>query len=183
VLAISLRATKLSDTSLIVTWFSETEGKLRTAAKGARRVNSPMAGRVDLFCLSDISIAKSRRGDLHVLREAKLVEGHEALRMDYSRFQMASYFASLLDTVTEVEHPAPELFNLLRRALGHLTKSEPTLPILKRFELRLVAALGVHDGGDPAVSLLRILHRLPAERARLLNDLSANKSGPGISSF
>ena len=52
--AILLRRIKLTESSLIVTWFTEAHGKLKTVAKGARRPRSPFAGRLDLFFAAEI---------------------------------------------------------------------------------------------------------------------------------
>ncbi len=170
--AIALRLFKLSDTSLIVTWLTDREGKLRTAARGAQRLKNPVGGRIDLFTLSEITVVRSRSSDLHTLREATPIETFEALRTNYLTLRLASYFVRLLDETMEPEFPAPELFDLLCRALEHLCVSAPTLRILQRFELRLAVALGIHDEGDPAVSLARVLRHLPRERGPLIADLS-----------
>src|SRR6266436_6135760 len=47
--AILLRKRKLSDTSLIISWCTESLGCVETVAKGARRPKSVFAGRLDLF--------------------------------------------------------------------------------------------------------------------------------------
>ena len=67
--AILLRRIKLTESSLIVTWFTEAQGKLKTVAKGARRPRSPFAGRLDLFYLAEITYSRSRQSELHGLRE------------------------------------------------------------------------------------------------------------------
>jgi DNA repair protein RecO (recombination protein O) len=167
---------RLSDTSLIVTWLTDREGKLRTAARGARRLKNPIGGRIDLFSLSEITVVRSRSSDLHSLRESIAIETFEALRANYLTLRLASYFVKLLDETMEPEFPAPELFHLLQRALEHLCISPPTLRILQRFELRLAVALGIHDTGDPAISLAGVLRHLPRERGPLIADLSC--AGP-----
>ena len=58
--AILLRKRKLSDTSLIVSWCTESLGCIQTVAKGARRPKSPFAGKLDLFFEAEISIVRSR---------------------------------------------------------------------------------------------------------------------------
>ena len=59
--AILLRKRKLSDTSLIVSWYTESLGKLETVAKGARRPTSVFAGKLDLFFQAEIQLRRSRR--------------------------------------------------------------------------------------------------------------------------
>src|SRR5436189_6468004 len=70
--AILLRKRKLSDTSLIIAWCTESLGCIQTAAKGARRARSPFAGKLDLFFEAEIQIARSRKSSLHTLSEVVL---------------------------------------------------------------------------------------------------------------
>ncbi len=141
--AILLRKTKLTETSLIVTWLTRDLGKLKTVAKGARQPKSRFAGMLDLFYRCDIQFGRSRQGELHALREASLLEPYENLRFDYLRTALAGYFAELLDLVTEPEHPVPELYDLLHRALAHLHENPATLRALLHFEKELTRLLGI----------------------------------------
>jgi DNA repair protein RecO (recombination protein O) len=173
--AILLRRTRLSDTSWIVTWLTQTEGRLKTAAKGARRPRSPFAGKLDLFFLEDISYTPSRKSDLHALREVVLIEPFDGLRADFLRTQMAAYFVELIELVTEAEHPVPELFDLLLRALRFLDTGQPALRVLLHFESELVRLLGIHgqEGVTPAVAIGRTYNAIPSTRAGLVKRLTA----------
>src|SRR5436189_1458255 len=90
-----LRTRLLTDTSLIVHWLAPDLGRIATVAKGARRPKSPFRGKLDLFYLGEFSFTRSRRSDLHTLREVTLKETHPALRNDLSFLQPASYCAAL----------------------------------------------------------------------------------------
>src|SRR5437763_16279279 len=70
--AILIRKRKFSDTSLIVSWCTDSFGCVQTVAKGARRLKSPFAGKLDLFFEAEISIVRSRKTDLHTLTEVEL---------------------------------------------------------------------------------------------------------------
>src|SRR5215813_7104009 len=107
--AILLRKRKLSDTSLIVSWYTESLGKIDTAAKGARRAKSPFAGKLDLFFQAEIQISRNRRSNLHTLTEAVLQNPYIRIRKNHLRTHAASYFVELVEIATEPEHPAPEL--------------------------------------------------------------------------
>ena len=74
-----LRTRPLTETSLIVHWLTPGLGRLATVAKGARRPKSPFRGKLDLFYLADFSFSRSRRSELHTLREVSLRETHSAL--------------------------------------------------------------------------------------------------------
>ncbi|MBV8376295.1 MAG: DNA repair protein RecO, partial [Verrucomicrobia bacterium] len=115
-----LRRFRHSDTSLILTWFTDLHGKTKTIAKGALRPSSVFAGKLDLFYHCDLLLTYSRKTDLHLLREVSIKDTFEKIRTDYLKTSAASYFVELIEKVTELDHPAPELYGLLLRALGYL---------------------------------------------------------------
>ena len=171
--AILLRKTRLSDTSLIISWCTEKHGKIKTVARGARRPKSAFSGKLDLFFRAEIQFARSRRSDLHILREAVLLEPQEGIRKDYRRVQLASYFVELIDLSTEPDHAVPELYDLLLRALNYLNTSSPTRRALLHFESELAQLTGVLDASTtPATALGRAHGRLPAARADLIAQLA-----------
>lgn len=170
--AILLRKTKLSDTSLILTWLTLAHGKLKTVAKGARQPKSKFAGRLDLFFVCEISFARSRKSELHTLREAELIHPHEGLRGDYTRVALAAYFVELIELVTEPEHAVAELFDLLQRALRYLNDNAASVRALEHFERELVRLLGIqHPEVSAAVAIGRAYHKLPSARRDLLTRL------------
>ena len=176
-LAILLRKTKLSDTSLIITWFTEGHGKLKTVAKGARRPKSPFAGKLDLFFDAEIAFARSRKSELHTLREAVLKNPREGLRKDYRRVQLAAYFVELIELVTESDHAAPDLYDLLKRGLDYLEANPPTKRALLHFESELTRVLGIRDQKEasPARALGHVHGRLPAGRNDLVDKLEEKR--------
>jgi DNA repair protein RecO (recombination protein O) len=167
--AILLRKTRLTETSLIVTWLTRDLGKLKTVAKGARQAKSRFAGVLDLYYRCEIGLVRSRQSELHALREATLLEPYENLRFDYTRTAMAGYFVELLDLVTEPEHAAPELFDLLHRAFAHLHAQAATERALLHFESELTRLLGIAQPNlSPALALGRTYQTLPRGRGELL---------------
>jgi DNA repair protein RecO (recombination protein O) len=176
--AILLRRTKLSETSFIITWLTQDHGLIKTVAKGARRPKSPFAGRLDLFFEADIQFVRSRRSELHTLGELLLHSTHDALRQSYLRLELAAHFVELIELTSVADHPIPEIFDLLRRALGFLDAQEPTRRALLHFERELARALGLVDdtNADPIRAIARLTHRLPMGRADLLKRLRAKDS-------
>ena len=106
---ILLRRIRYSDTSLILTWFTDLRGKIKTMAKGAFRPKSGFAGKLDLFFHCDLLLSFSGRTELHLLREVSIKTGFEGIRKDYLKTSAASYFVELVEKVTELDNPAPEL--------------------------------------------------------------------------
>jgi DNA repair protein RecO (recombination protein O) len=143
-----LRTWPLTETSLIVHWLTPALGRLATVAKGARRPKSPFHGKLDLFYLADFSFTRSRRSELHTLREVQLRETHNILRRELASLRQAAYCAGLIEQATETETPLPALFTLMTELLGHLA-SQPARPeSLFAFELRLLEDLGLQPDID-----------------------------------
>lgn len=168
-----IRLTRLTDTSLIVHWFSASHGLIKTVARAARRPKSPFAGRIDLFFSGEITFQQARRGELHALREVSILHWREGLRKDYNSTLLAGYCCQLLESAVEPEHPDPELHDLLDRALDHIDTNTPGLRALHHFERELTRLLGVsHDQRPADASLLDTLSKLPASRDELIERLT-----------
>ena len=178
--AILLRKRNFSDTSLIVSWCTESLGCIQTVARGARRAKSPFAGKLDLFFEAEIQIARSRKSDLHTLTEVVLKNPFARIRTNYLRTQTAAYFVQLIEICTERDHHEPELFSLLRRAFGYLDENDPTLRAISHFETELACIAGVHDAkkikSDPAFALGNLFGKLPLSRTPLLKTLAARNN-------
>ena len=171
--AIAIRLTRLTETSLIVHWFTEDHGLVKCVAKGAKRVKSPFAGQLDLFFGGEITFGRARRGELHALREVVIRQWREGLRRSYTTTLLAAYGCQLLESAVEPEHPEPELHDLLKRLLDHLDTEAASLRALRHFEKELARLLGVSHGQQSAEASLRdALGSLPASRGELVERLS-----------
>lgn len=171
--AILTRVTKLTETSLIVHWFTADLGLLKTVARGARRPKSPFAGKMDLFFTGEISVVRSRRSGLDTLCEVVIEDWREGLRKSWPATLMAGYFCQLAEAVVEPGHPEPEIFNLLGRALGYLEGAPPTLRALRFYESEIARHLGISSHSRQAEPALReALGAMPKGRERVLESLS-----------
>ncbi len=141
--AILIRATRLTDTSLIVTWFTEEEGLVKTVAKGALRPKSVFAGKLDLFFSAEISVVRARKGELHILREVSVSDWRQGLRRDYPTTLMAGYFCQLVGAAVEPGDCDPAMFALLKKALDYLDGEAAGTRVMLRFEKRLAEILGI----------------------------------------
>jgi len=142
---IILRVRPLTETSLIVHWLTPELGRVATVAKGARRAKSPFLGKLDLFYLADFSFSRSRRSDLHALREVSLLETHGAIRQDIFKLRHAAYVTAFIEQVTETETPLPAVYELLQEFLGCLCKGKTAPQLVFAFELKLLRELGLEQ--------------------------------------
>jgi DNA repair protein RecO (recombination protein O) len=165
--AILLRRIPFGETSFILVWLSPDHGKVRTAARGTGRKQSPLRGRLDLFYHAEINYTTTRRTDLHSLRECRLLETWDGLREDYGRLLVASYFAELCDLLSEPDQASPGLFDLLQRALGHLCRQPPTRRAVEFFESEACRVLGFGHDDNALGALEAHAGRIPINRRRL----------------
>jgi len=138
-----LRVYPLTETSLIIHWLTREFGRIATVAKGARRTKSPFRGKLDLFYSAEFTFARSRRSELHNLREISLQETHSALRRDLTILQQASYCAALVEQATEKEAPLPAIFEFMLGLLNYLPNQVAQAQTVFSFELKLLDELGL----------------------------------------
>lgn len=140
---IILRTRPLTETSVIVNWLTPELGRIAAVAKGARRPKSPFRGKLDLFYEADFSFARSRKSELHTLREVMLRDSHSELRKNLGWIQQASYAAVFIEQATETETPLPEVHVLMSGLLRHLSERPPLPRTVFAFELKMLALLGL----------------------------------------
>jgi DNA repair protein RecO (recombination protein O) len=162
---IVLRIRPLTETSQIVHWLTRDQGRIATVAKGARRPKSPFRGKLDLFFRADFSLARSRRSELHTLREVMLTETFPAIRLDFDRVSHAAYAAELIELATETETPVPEFFELYADWLGSLNTQAASRPALLAFEWRLLGLSGVQPEPSGSKPVLELLQHIALEDA------------------
>jgi DNA repair protein RecO (recombination protein O) len=159
-----LRTYPLTESSLIVHWLTSGAGRLATVAKGARKPKSVFHGKLDLFYLADFSFSRSRRSELHNLREVTVRETHVALRCELGYLRQVAYCAGLVEIATETETPLPEIFDLMDGLLQRLPTGPPRAETIFAFELKLLGELGLEpdlvrtrltDGSRAVLNMLR----------------------------
>ena len=161
------------NTSLIVRCLSQQAGRLTFMAKGATRPKGPFAGALDLFYLADFLYQPARTGEMHTLREVKLVEAHLGLRRSYANLIGAQYFAALIETITESGAPVPDDYELFAKALAYLCDTDSTWRAVERFEQRVLELHGIAQANRDLPSAFHALHhKVPSLRADLLRQLT-----------
>lgn len=112
--AIVLRRTNYGEADRILQLLTP-EGKIAVMARGVRRERSKMAGGIELFSVSDVTLHRGR-GDLAILTSAKLVEHFDALVADIDLIERAGVMMKEVGRYAE-QIDSPEFFDLLRQAL------------------------------------------------------------------
>ena len=143
--AVVLKLSDYSETSQIVTLFTERHGLSRLIAKGVRRsTKKSFAAGLDLCEYGEVSFAPPR-GDatLGTLTEWRQRDAFTGLRADLKRQYGAYYASELVARLTEEYDPHGELFANLLELLRRLTDAE-TDPgaCIVRFQGLLLKAIG-----------------------------------------
>lgn len=112
-----LDRTKLAEQDLILTMLSSEGEEVRAVAKGARKPGGRLASRSELFCESDLLLAKGR-GSLEIVSEASIVEPHAGLRGDLARVSAASAVCEVTRLCSFQDVRDPYLYPICTRALA-----------------------------------------------------------------
>lgn len=136
-----LREVSYRDADKILTVLTESEGRLTISARGAKRKNSKFTAASQLLSFSDMNLYQ-RQGKWY-LREARTVELFQGLRNDIALLALGSYFAELMEAVSDEDSQNPQILELGLYALYILSKNDRPLELIKAaFELRLMCLAG-----------------------------------------
>ncbi len=140
--AIVLRVVDFSESSCVVTLYTEDFGKVSALAKGARRLRSPFEGAIDLLSICRIVFLRKSVNSLDLLTEAGLVRRFRSASTHLSRLYAAMYVIELVSALTDHADPQPALYQLTVDTLHKLDELEATGTHLLHFELQLLNQLG-----------------------------------------
>lgn len=138
-----LRLFPLTETSLVVHWLSPDMGRIGTVAKGARRPKSAFQGKLDLFHVAEFSFRRSRRSELHTLREVALKETFPKLRTDVELLDCLARATRLITRATEEQTPLPGEYALLLELVRRLNDGGAGVFWRTVFEVKLLSIQGL----------------------------------------
>lgn len=145
--AVVLRTGALGEADRLVTVLLREVGKVRCAARGARKSRRRFAGGLGPGVRGRAEVALAPRGLARLLSfEAAL--GAQALGRDLEVFACTAYLAELTDALVAEQDPDPALFDALSDALDGLAREGADPCWLRRYELRLLVALGAMPALD-----------------------------------
>jgi DNA repair protein RecO (recombination protein O) len=150
--AIILKLVEFSESSCVVTLFTEDFGKVGALAKGARRPKSAFEGALDLLALIRIVFLHKSSEALDLLTEAKLERRFRSAQLDLARLYAGYYVAELLAELTEPGDPHRELFQAADATLLALDQEAPVPETVLRFELAALREAGHLPSLDECVA-------------------------------
>lgn len=135
---------KYGGSSKIITIITRDLGKISAIANNARSGKSHMLAGLQLFAFSEFVVFKSKgKNGLYKLDEVTVCESFANIRMSLEKLAYASYFAEVINFVSNEESPDEELLRLMLNMLFVLDCDlQPFEKIKTVFEWRLAADLG-----------------------------------------
>ena len=127
------------ETSLIVTFLSENNGKINAVAKGAKRKNSRLSGNLEPFqCLNIDFRGRSDLKTLYLAEPCEVFNDFKGSENLYSAF----YINELINFLITQSEESAELFDIYKNCISNLKDKKSIENILRNFELDLLGVLG-----------------------------------------
>jgi len=98
--AIILKKQNYSDTSLIVSLYTEEEGRLSAIAKGARKSKSNVGTVLDPLNLVDIILYYKKNREVQLISSADLISNYTAVKGDLCKLKYAYSSIELIQNLT-----------------------------------------------------------------------------------
>ncbi len=141
--AVVLQASALGEADLLVVLLTPDLGKVRAAARNARKSKRRFAGGLPGGALGEASLTRRREGALWRLDGFRSVAEVSSLGRDLERFAYVAYLCELTDVLVVEPEPDGRRFAALAEAVTEILRAGPRPAVLRRYELRLLESLGL----------------------------------------
>lgn len=138
---IVLARTDYGEADRILTIMTADHGKVRVMAKGVRRARSRLAGGIELFSVSELTLLPAR-GQLQTLVSSRLVSHYGNIVKDIRRTMLGYELLKRINRVTE-DAADKEFMELLRQGLEGLDDLVLSIELLEFwFNMKLLSVTG-----------------------------------------
>lgn len=139
--ALVLREVKYKEADKILTVLTEDEGKLTVSARGVLRKGSKIAAACQLLTFSEMTLFDYN--GRWSISEGQTIEQFLGLREDIASLALGTYFAELLEALSDEDCPDVQMLSLGLNALFALSRGlYPPEHIKAVFELKLMCLAG-----------------------------------------
>lgn len=147
--AVVLRTWKLGESDRIVSLMTQSNGKIRCVAKGARKTKSRFGSRVEPTNHLQVQLYRGK-GELDTLTQVESIDRFAVLREDLELFARASSMLEAVELVAQDREPNEPLYTMLARAMHTVSSSESHL-VVAGFFLKLLSQEGLSPSLDVCV--------------------------------
>ncbi|MEO8327737.1 MAG: DNA repair protein RecO, partial [Nitrospirota bacterium] len=118
--AVIIRSQRWGDADRIVTLYSSDLGKIRGAARGARRRKSRFGGVLEPFGIVDVTLFQKTPDALGQISQIDLVKSFKSIREDLGVMAAAAKMVRMVEMITADRDPNPEMYSALVYGLENL---------------------------------------------------------------
>lgn len=134
----------LGEADLLVVLLTPSAGKVRAAARHARKSKRRFAGGLPGGALGEATLHPARTpGGLWRLDGFRSLRDLSGLGRSLDRFAYVAYLCELTDALVREPEPDPTRFAALSTAIESTLSAPPDPGVLRRFELQLLSTLGL----------------------------------------
>lgn len=136
-----LRVCPYNESDAMLTILTKEQGRVSAKARGLRRKNSPLIAPCQLLAFAEFTLFEYK--GMYTVNEANTIELFSELRKDLQKLSLGSYFAQIVEVLSQEDLPNPELLSLALNCLYALSRlSVPESVVKAVFELRAACLAG-----------------------------------------
>ncbi len=155
--AVVLKSMKLSEKDKLVTFLTETHGKVKCVAKAALRLKSRFGASLEPMSHVSLIYFGKEHQELYRLNQCDIIQSFQEIKENPRSFYTAVYFLELAGHLVAEAHPEPGIFRLLVQSLHEAGKTGTLETLCRLFELRVMA----HAGYAPRLRKCIACHKEP----------------------
>ena len=140
--AIVLRTIKLSETDKLVTFLTEDHGKIKCAAKSARRIKSRFGGSLEPLSYARVIYFGKENQEIFRLNNCDIIRSYQDIREDLGKIFTALYFNELVDSIVADGQNPQGLFSFVLESLEGIRRGLNTDTLCRLFEIRIISLTG-----------------------------------------
>lgn len=140
--AIVIKSMNLSESDRLVTFMTESHGKVKCVAKGARKAKNQFWGALEPMSLINLIYFGREHQSLFRLNNSDIIESFQTIRDNFGKLYTGIYFLDLINAMILEGHREPKVFSLLYQALAALDQQTELEALRRLFEIRLLSLSG-----------------------------------------
>lgn len=141
--AVLLKKQDLRETSLFLTFYTKTLGKIYGVMKGVRGQKGQYGASPQIFSLNEIVFYERKAKDVFIVSQCELRDFFGEIRESLEKTSYAAYFIELINSLTPVCEKNESMFGLLINSLRLLCGPVSARRAARIFEIKLLALLGL----------------------------------------
>lgn len=140
--AVIIRSQRWGDADRIVTLYSSDLGKIRGAARGARRMKTRFGGVLEPFGIVDVTLFQKTPDALGQISQIDLVKNFKAVREDLGVMAAAAKMVRMVEMITADRDPNPEMYSALVYGLENLLPGRDLALTTLLFQIHVLGYTG-----------------------------------------